>query len=165
MFSEEITDLANRIISHCSKKGIKLALAESCTGGLITAALIDIPGSSSVIDRGFVTYSNRAKMDLLGVNKLTLKSEGAVSETTAREMAEGALKTRGINATVAVTGIAGPGGGSPDKPVGRVHIAAARTGHKTRHKKCSFGDIGRSRVREETVLTALKLLNQIVRAR
>lgn len=165
MFSDEIIDLATRIISHCDKKGIKLALAESCTGGLITAALTEIPGSSNVVDRGNVTYSNEAKVDLLKVSGQTLSVEGAVSEQTAREMAVGALATSGVDASVAVTGIAGPGGGTKTKPVGRVHIAAARTGFETRHKKCSFGDIGRAQVREETLKTALTLLNKIVRAR
>jgi nicotinamide-nucleotide amidase len=165
MFSDEVIDLATKIISHCSKEGYKLALAESCTGGLISAALTEIPGSSAVVDRGCVTYSNGAKMDLLGVDRQTLAVEGAVSEDTAREMVTGILRTRGVEAAVAVTGIAGPGGGSKDKPVGRVHIAAARIGYDTVHKKCSFGDIGRSEVREATVVTALKMLNQIVRKR
>ena len=165
MFSDEIIDLATKVISHCSKNGYKIALAESCTGGLITAALTENPGSSSVVDRGCVTYSNKAKRDLLSVDRQTLAVEGAVSEDTARQMAEGALNMTSIDATVAVTGIAGPGGGTPGKPVGRVHIAAARKGYDTRHKKCSFGDLGRGNVREETVKAALKLLNQIVRAR
>lgn len=165
MFSDEIIELATRIIDHCSKKGIKLALAESCTGGLITAALTEIAGSSAVVDRGMVTYSNYAKMELLGVDQQTLVVEGAVSEATARAMAEGALATNRVEAAIAVTGVAGPGGGTADKPVGRVHIAAARTGYDTHHKKCSFGDIGRAQVRQATVVTALKMLNQIVRKR
>jgi nicotinamide-nucleotide amidase len=165
MFSDEIIALATRVISYCSKKDIKLALAESCTGGLITAALTEIAGSSAVVDRGIVTYSNYAKVELLGVDKQTLIVEGAVSELTARAMAQGALATNRVDAAIAVTGVAGPGGGTPDKPVGRVHIAAARTGFETRHKKCSFGDIGRAQVREATVLTALKMLDQIVRKR
>jgi nicotinamide-nucleotide amidase len=165
MFSDEIIDLATRVVTHCAKQGIKIALAESCTGGLISAALTEIPGSSAVVDRGCVTYSNGAKMDLLGVDRQTLAVEGAVSEMTAREMVAGSLKARGVAAAVAVTGIAGPGGGSKGKPVGRVHIAAGRIGFDTRHKKCSFGDIGRVEVRAETVKTALKMLNQIVRAR
>ena len=160
MFSDEIIDLATKVISHCSKNGYKIALAESCTGGMITAALTEIAGSSSVVDRGSVTYSNQAKREMLGVSRQTLAVEGAVSENTAREMAEGALE-----ASIAVTGIAGPGGGSATKPVGRVHIAAARKGYETQHKKCSFGDLGRGKVREETVITALKMLNQIVRKR
>ena len=165
MFSDEIIDLATKVISHCSAKGYKIALAESCTGGLITAALTEIAGSSSVVDRGSVTYSNQAKREMLGVSRQTLAVEGAVSENTAREMAEGALKATSIEATIAVTGVAGPGGGSATKPVGRVHIAAARQGRETLHKKCSFGDLGRGNVREQTVITALKVLNQIVRKR
>ena len=165
MFSDEIVDLAQKIIDHCIKKEIRIALAESCTGGLITAALTEIPGSSAVVDRGCVTYSNGAKMDILGVDRQTLAVEGAVSEDTAREMVAGALNTRQVHAAIAVTGIAGPGGGTKDKPVGRVHIAAGRIGFETQHKKCSFGDIGRSEVRQATVVTALKMLNQIVRKR
>lgn len=163
MFPANINNLAETVIAVCTDKGLRLALAESCTGGLITAALINVPGASNVVDRGLVTYANAAKMDLLGVPAEVLDTEGAVSEATARAMADGARAARDIDAAAAVTGIAGPGGGTAEKPVGRVHIAVARKGFETRQRQFDFGDIGRDEVRLETVAEALEMLAGIVK--
>ena len=124
-------------------------------------AITEIAGSSTVFDRGFVTYSNEAKREMIGVANATLKAHGAVSRPTAIEMAEGAIGNSGANISIAVTGIAGPGGGSDEKPVGLVHLAAARTGRATLHREMRYGDIGRSAVRLATVRTALEMLMEI----
>jgi nicotinamide-nucleotide amidase len=160
----ELRAAATKILDACRHHGLKLALAESCTGGLIGAALTEIPGSSDVLDRGYVTYSNTAKATMLGVPTETLRKFGAVSAETARAMAEGALAKSGAGVTLAVTGIAGPGGGGPDKPVGLVHFAAARRG-KTLHKEVRFGDLGRGEVRRRSVLAAFDLLHELVGTR
>ena len=135
-----------------------MATAESCTGGMIAASITDVAGSSSVLDRGFVTYSNEAKQDMLGVSLATLQAHGAVSRQTAIEMAEGALARSRADLAVSVTGIAGPDGGSAEKPVGLVHMAVARRGGGTAHRELRFGDIGRDQVRTATVVEALKAL-------
>src|SRR4051794_40923797 len=122
------TELANALLQACHQRGIMLATAESCTGGMIIAALTDIAGSSAVVDRGFITYSNQAKMEMLGVAAATLDAHGAVSCETASEMAAGALARSRAGLSLAVTGIAGPGGGSADKPVGLVWFGVAVTG-------------------------------------
>lgn len=160
MFPAEILDLARALIEACQRKGVKIAMAESCTGGLIGASLTALAGSSAVVERGFITYSNDAKMALLGVPKSLLAAHGAVSRQVATAMAEGALNAAPVQLTVAVTGIAGPGGGTPEKPVGTVHIAAAR--HATRHAAETLyehhlfsGD--RDAVRLATVAAALAL--------
>jgi nicotinamide-nucleotide amidase len=142
-------------------RGLKIATAESCTGGLVAGALTEIAGSSDVVDRGFVTYSNEAKEAMLGVPAVTLKRYGAVSAETAVAMAAGALKNSEADITVAITGIAGPGGGSAQKPVGLVHFAAAsRDGRQfALHRR--FGKIGRRRVRERSVAQALALLQTL----
>lgn len=158
IFSGEIEKLATDVLEQCRQKKWQLATAESCTGGLIGGALTDIAGSSDVFDRGFITYSNKAKARVIGVSTETLRSHGAVSEETAREMALGALKTAGASITVAVTGIAGPGGGGPGKPVGLVHFAVATEDGVAEHRKMEYGDIGRSEVRLATVQTALEML-------
>lgn len=137
-----------------------IATAESCTGGLIAAAFTEIPGSSDVFERGFVTYSNEAKSDMLGINKDMIHAEGAVSEAVARAMAEGALANSAANISIAVTGIAGPGGGTPDKPVGLVYLATARLGHDTAHLEMRMGNQSRHNIRQHTVLSALALLNK-----
>jgi len=126
VFSDEQRHLATHIITTCRQKGMRLATAESCTGGLIAACLTAIPGASQVVDRGLVTYANTAKTDLLGVPEELLAAEGAVCEPVARAMAEGAARRSGVQLAVSVTGIAGPTGGTPEKPVGLVHLAAAR---------------------------------------
>lgn len=162
MFSEEIRELSRTLLDACRTKGVHIATAESCTGGLIAAALTEISGSSDVFERGFVTYQNEAKAENLGVQEQTLLTYGAVSEPVAKEMAEGALKRSTSQVSVAVTGVAGPGGGSDEKPVGLVHIASASTEGDTLHLRCEFGDIGREGIREATVSEALRLLTEVV---
>ena len=157
-FPDDILALAHGIITDFAAKGWMVATAESCTGGLIAGALTEIPGSSAVVDRGFVTYTNTAKMDMLGVQEQTLAQFGAVSKETALQMVHGALFRSRADLAVAVTGVAGPSGGSADKPVGLVHLAAkARTGGLI-HREMRYGDIGRDKVRLATVRTALEML-------
>jgi nicotinamide-nucleotide amidase len=157
MFDPVQLDLAAAILERCRRSRLTLATAESCTGGLIAGCLTAIAGSSTVFDRGFVTYSNAAKTAELGVPAELLARTGAVDERVARAMAEGALRASGADVAIAVTGIAGPDGGSPDKPVGLVHFAAARSGAETLHERHVFaGD--RESVRAATVEAALRLL-------
>ena len=152
-----IDDLARQVIETYAARGLTLGTAESCTGGLIAGALTGVSGSSAVVDRGFVTYSNDAKMDLLDVNVGILRDHGAVSEQTARAMAWGVLTHAPVDCAVAVTGIAGPTGGTKDKPVGLVHFGAARHGREIVHERHVFeGD--RAAVRRATVQRALALL-------
>lgn len=151
----ELSDLSIRFLDACKRHGILAATAESCTGGGIVAALTDIPGSSSVVDRGFVTYSNEAKIEMLGVSADTLERYGAVSKQTALEMAEGALEHSRAGIALSVTGIAGPDGGSPEKPVGLVWIGMARTGHPVIAKRHQFTNLGRAYIRGETIRAAL----------
>ena len=150
-------DLANALLQACQKRGIMLATAESCTGGMIIAALTDIAGSSAVVDRGFITYSNEAKMDMLGVSAATLDAHGAVSRETALEMAAGALARSRAGLTLAVTGIAGPGGGSAEKPVGLVWFGVGLDGQAVTAEQKLFADKGRDFIRQETVKHALDL--------
>ncbi|MER9750138.1 CinA family protein [Mesorhizobium sp. M0140] len=150
-------ELANALLQACQKRGIMLATAESCTGGMIISALTDIAGSSAVVDRGFITYSNEAKMDMLGVSAATLEAHGAVSRETAIEMATGALVRSRAGLTLAVTGIAGPGGGSAGKPVGLVWFGVALDGRPIVAEHQLFADIGRDFIRRETVRQALEL--------
>lgn len=147
------------LISAARLAGRKVTCAESCTGGMVAAAITDLAGASEVFDTGFVTYSNRAKQDLLGVDPATLQAHGAVSEPVAHEMAEGALQRAGADAAVSITGIAGPGGGTPEKPVGRVCFGIA-TDTGTETQTVEFGDLGRARVREAARDHALGLLLQ-----
>ncbi len=157
MYPDSILELAGQVLVSCHKSGLKLALAESCTGGLIAGALSAVPGSSDVLDRAFVTYANEAKTEMLGVPPEMLAAHGAVSEPVARAMAEGAIRPAVIDISVAVTGIAGPGGGSDEKPVGLVHLASARKGAATLHRRQIFrGD--RESVRLQAVQAALELL-------
>jgi nicotinamide-nucleotide amidase len=152
-----LLDLAAEVLRACRAQHLRLATAESCTGGLIAGCLTAVAGSSIVFDRGFVTYSNVAKTAELGVSAELLAKRGAVDEAVARAMAEGALAAAGADVSVAVTGIAGPDGGGPGKPVGLVHFAAARSGAETLHERHVFaGD--RQQVRAATVETALRLL-------
>lgn len=157
MFPEDIADLAASVIQAAAARGWTIATAESCTGGLVAAALTAVAGSSAVVDRGFVTYSNAAKTDLLGVPNAVLAEHGAVSEAVARAMAEGARDRAGVSLTVSITGIAGPGGGSTDKPLGLVHFACAGPGGTT-HARHAFGDLGREGVRLAAVRVALGML-------
>ncbi len=149
---------AKDLVERASAKGIVIATAESCTGGMISAAITDVTGSSRVLDRGFVTYSNAAKMDMLGVFAETLETHGAVSEQVAAEMAAGALKHSNATLTVSVTGIAGPGG-SDFKPEGRVCFGIA-TPNSVETQQIDFGPLGRAGVRSATVTHALELLIQ-----
>jgi len=161
MFSDELIARAQKILTDARARSLKIATAESCTGGLIAGLLTEIAGSSDVFERGFVTYSNHAKEEMLGVPGEMIRGHGAVSEIVARAMAEGAIRNSGAELAVAVTGIAGPGGGSADKPVGLVHIAAAHGGNVIHHE-CRFGDIGRSEVRLATTDAALALLSKLI---
>ena len=161
MTDGEVTAAATRVLDLCRTRGLKVATAESCTGGLVAAALTDIAGSSDVFDRGFVPYSNEAKQEILGVPPATLTQHGAVSAQTAAAMAQGTLARSRADLAVAVTGIAGPGGGSAEKPVGLVHFAAA-THHDLIAREKRFGDIGRAEVRRLSVLEALALLQDLV---
>jgi nicotinamide-nucleotide amidase len=149
---------AKQVLELCRARGLRVATAESCTGGLVAAALTEIAGSSDVVDRGFVTYSNEAKTELLGVPQSTLKRYGAVSAQTAKVMAAGALKNSHADIAISITGIAGPGGGTKQKPVGLVHFAAARRGGRRIARKRLYGDIGRGRVRQRSVVDALEML-------
>ncbi|WP_421592531.1 CinA family protein [Shinella sp. M27] len=160
---EDIEETARGLVADFTEKKLLIATAESCTAGLIAGVITEIPGSSNVFDRGFVTYSNEAKREMIGVANATLKAHGAVSRPTALEMAQGAIGNSGANISIAVTGIAGPGGGTEEKPVGLVHLAAARTGHETLHREMRYGDIGRNAVRLATVRTALEMLIEIAR--
>ena len=162
MFPERVLVLANALLEEARGKRLKIATAESCTGGLIAGALTEIPGASEVVDRGFVVYSNNAKTKLLNVRAAVIMRHGAVSEEVARAMAEGALKNSAADIAVSCTGIAGPTGGSPEKPIGLVHFAAARTGETTLAEECRFGDLTRGEIRMRSVEAALKLLLQIV---
>ena len=161
MFPEALRDRARDLLEQARGKKLRIATAESCTGGLIAGLLTEIPGSSDVVERGFVTYSNEAKEELLGVPASLVKAHGAVSEQVCRAMAEGALRHSHAQIAVAVTGIAGPSGGSREKPVGLVFIAVARNGRVTA-RECRFGDLGRDRVRLETVAEAIELLRGAV---
>ncbi len=158
MFSDDLILLAEDVLSACRAQGVMVVTAESCTGGLIAGCLTEVAGSSSVVDRGFVTYHNDAKRDVLGVPQTLLDTVGAVSEEVARAMAEGALARAKADIAVSVTGIAGPGGATPSKPVGLVHMALARTGAPTHHQRMEYGDIGRGAVRAATVVDALKMI-------
>ena len=162
IFPPDLLLRAQQLLDSSRAQGLRIATAESCTGGLIAALLTEIPGSSEVFGRGFVTYSNQAKQDMLGVPAATLRQHGAVSEAVARLMAEGAVRNSTAQLSVAVTGIAGPGGGSEEKPVGLVHIAVARAGEPTIHRECRFGDIGRGEIRLKSVETALEMLQSLV---
>ena len=158
MFDEKLKQQAARILEMLRGRNHMLATAESCTGGLIAGLFTEIPGSSDVFDRGFVTYSNRAKHDMLGVAEHLIHAQGAVSEAVARSMVDGAASRSGAQVALAVTGIAGPGGGTDEKPVGLVYVALAVEGRYTIAREFRFGDLGRSKVRESTIVEALNML-------
>src|SRR5499433_4074469 len=151
MSGSDARALARSLLDLCRMRKLTIATAESCTCGLVAGALTDIPGSSDVVDRGFVTYSNDAKRAMLGVSATTLATFGAVSKEAATQMAVGALERAGVDLAVSITGIAGPGGATPGKPVGLVHFAAAARGGQLIHRTKKFGDIGRRRVRQRSV--------------
>jgi nicotinamide-nucleotide amidase len=158
MFPPDLLAEAATLLDSFRGRGLRLATAESCTGGLVAALLTEIAGASDVVERGFVTYSNAAKHELLGVPQDMLAEHGAVSAPVARAMAEGALGRSAADVSVAITGVAGPGGGSAAKPVGLVHFAAARRGRAVLHLERRFGDIGRAQVRLASVREALQLI-------
>lgn len=153
----DLAPLARRFLETCKARGIMAATAESCTGGMIAALLTDMPGSSVMFERGFVTYSNDAKMDMLGVREATLAAHGAVSKETALEMAAGALDGSRAGIALSVTGIAGPDGGTKEKPVGLVWFGIAVEGKEPFAERRVFDDRGRDFVRLEAVRTALEL--------
>jgi nicotinamide-nucleotide amidase len=162
IFPTEILMLARLVLEECRERRLRIVTAESCTGGLVAGALTEIAGSSDVVDRGFVTYSNRAKEKVLGVPGDLLADMGAVSEPVARMMAEGALDASDAHIAVAITGVAGPGGGTALKPVGLVHFATARANGPILHRRELFGDLGRETVRLESLRTALEMLRERV---
>ncbi|MGZ8406622.1 MAG: CinA family protein [Caulobacteraceae bacterium] len=158
----DIGDLAQIVVAEAAGLGVTLATAESCTGGLVGAALTSVPGSSKVFLAGLVTYSNEAKTALLGVPGDLIASDGAVSEAVAIAMAEGARARTGADLAVSITGVAGPGGGSLEKPVGLVHFAVADARGRTTRRRL-FGDLGREGVRSAAVVTALQLVSERLR--
>jgi nicotinamide-nucleotide amidase len=162
VFSTELLRLAEEVLDRARAAELRLATAESCTGGLVAAVLTEIAGASDVLERGYVVYSNAAKTELLGVPNELIAREGAVSEEVARRMAEGAIHKAKVQLGISVTGIAGPGGGTPGKPVGLVHVAAAREDAQTLHEKHQFGDIGRSEIRLASVEATLRLLLRLL---
>ena len=163
MSGSDARALSRSLLDLCRMRKLTIATAESCTGGLVAGALTDIPGSSDVIDRGFITYSNDAKRAMLGVKATTLLAFGAVSKETATAMAIGALERAGVDLAVSVTGIAGPGGATAGKPVGLVHLAVAARDGRILHRECRYGAIGRSLVRQRSVVEALRMLMEVAR--
>ena len=157
MFPPELEARAAALISLLRERRLTMATAESCTGGLIAGLITSVSGSSDVLEAGFVTYSNRAKSRMIGVPASLIARVGAVSEEVARAMAEGAVQASGVDIAVSVTGIAGPGGGSPLKPVGLVHCACARKGFPTAHRELRLGDLGREAIRLATVAAAVEM--------
>lgn len=163
MSGSDARALSRSLLDLCRMRKLTVATAESCTGGLVAGALTEIPGSSDVVDRGFVTYSDEAKRAMLGVKATTLATFGAVSKETATAMAVGALERAGVDLAVAITGIAGPGGATPGKPVGVVHFAVAARDGRILHRECRFGAIGRGAVRQRSVVEALRMLTELAR--
>lgn len=163
MFTPQLLHQAETLLASLRSRGLTIATAESCTGGLISGLLTEIAGSSDVVERGFVTYSNDAKTEMLGVHPDLIAAHGAVSAEVAKAMAEGALVHSSADIAVAVTGVAGPGGGTADKPVGLVHFGVTRIGADTRQGVRLFGAIGRREVRLATISVALEMAAQIAR--
>ena len=161
MADAETTAAASALLELCKARKLMVVTAESCTGGLVAGALTDIAGSSAVVDRGFVTYTNEAKHQMLGVPNETLEKFGAVSRDTAEAMVRGALGHANADLAVSITGIAGPGGGSAEKPVGLVHFAVASRSGRLIHRERRLGDIGRAEVRRRSVLEALAMLTEL----
>jgi nicotinamide-nucleotide amidase len=158
IFEPEIIARAASILQRARAQNLKIATAESCTGGLVAALFTEIPGSSATFERGFVVYSNAAKHDMLGVPAELIETHGAVSAQTACAMAEGALAHSQADIAIAITGVAGPGGGSAEKPVGLVHFASARAGAPTMPVEMRYGDMGRANVRRAALESALDLI-------
>ncbi len=165
VFSSELLHDAEALLADMQRRSLRLATAESCTGGLLAGLLTEIPGASATLERGFVTYSNAAKTSLLGVGASLIERFGAVSEEVARAMAEGALGHAPVDIAVAVTGIAGPDGGSLEKPVGLVYLAVAVKGSDTCVRECRFGSIGRSEIRLASLREAVLLMREALTPR
>ena len=163
VFPDSVLELSAKLLAEARARGLHIATAESCTGGLIAGALTAIPGSSDVFERGAVVYANRAKIEMLGVPRDLLERHGAVSAEVARAMADGALAHSAADIAVSCTGIAGPGGGSAEKPVGLVYLAVAQKDRKTRHIERRFGEISRDEIRMRTVADGLQLLFEATR--
>jgi nicotinamide-nucleotide amidase len=161
MLDEDIVKAAGRLLDICKRKNLLIATAESCTAGLVAGTLTEVPGTSSILDRGFITYSNEAKHEMLGVSRDILAKHGAVSRETAEAMATGVLGHSRVHLAVSVTGIAGPDGGSEAKPVGLVHFAVASRNGKLAHAEKQFGNVGRSQVRKLSVLQAFAMLHEM----
>jgi nicotinamide-nucleotide amidase len=164
MFSDDLIRSAEALLATLRTRKLMLATAESCTGGLIAGVLTEIAGSSDVVERGFVTYSNEAKTELIGVPAALIAAHGAVSSEVALAMAAGALAHSRADIAVAVTGVAGPGGGTEAKPVGLVHLAAERRGRPAIHRECRFGEIGRSGIRIATIAVAFEMVGELARS-
>ncbi|HMF22906.1 MAG TPA: CinA family protein [Pseudolabrys sp.] len=161
MSDQVAIDAAKALLAVCTQKKLTLATAESCTGGLVAGTISEVSGSSAVLDRGFVTYSNKAKQQMLGVTPATIDVYGSVSRECAEEMAKGALAHASVDLAVSITGIAGPTGAVPGKPIGLVYFcAASRSGRVIAHDR-KYGDIGRSKVRRRSVLQALAMLQEL----
>ena len=163
MFSLEIETNARLLIDEARERRLRIVTAESCTGGLVSAAITSIAGSSDIFDRGLIVYSNRAKQELLGVPGDLLADYGAVSEPIVRMMAEGALENSNAHVAVAITGVAGPGGGTELKPVGLVHFATARANHSVMHRVERFGDVGRHEIQLASTQIALEMVRDRLR--
>jgi nicotinamide-nucleotide amidase len=161
MFDKEITNAVVGLLEVCKAKKLMVTTAESCTGGLVAAAISEVSGSSLVLDRGFVTYSNEAKQQMLGVTPATIDVYGAVSKECANEMAKGALAHAQVDLAVSITGIAGPTGAVPGKPIGLVYFCAAARSGRVIARDRKFGDIGRAEVRRASVLEALAMLKEL----
>lgn len=161
MNDKVILPLAHEIIALCTEKNVMIATAESCTGGLVAGAITEVPGASQVLERGFVTYSDQAKIEMLGVLPITLRQYGAVSKDVALEMAHGAMSRSEAGISVSVTGIAGPGGGTTGKPVGLVHFGGRHYKGAMIHREMNFGDIGRHAVRMAAVAVALEMFIEL----
>ncbi len=164
-FPSGLVDEAAAVLNLCRKSHLTLSVAESCTGGLLCACFTEVVGASDVFERGFVTYSDQSKQELLGVSARTLERFGAVSKETSLEMAQGAMSRSVAGFAIAVTGIAGPGGGTRDKPVGLVHLAVCSSVIASAHLECRFDDFGRAEIRSQTVRAALGLARELLLAR
>jgi nicotinamide-nucleotide amidase len=161
MLDDDIVAAARQLLAICKHKNLLVATAESCTAGLVAGTLSEVPGVSSILDRGYITYSNQAKHEMLGVPQNVLDRHGAVSRETAEAMARGVLGRARVDLAVSVTGIAGPDGGSAEKPVGLVHFAAATRTGKLAHAEMRYGNIGRTNVRKQSVLKAFLMLHEL----
>jgi len=161
MLDEDIVKAARDLLDICRRKNLLVATAESCTAGLVAGTLTEVPGTSSILDRGFITYSNEAKHEMLGVSRDLLAKHGAVSREVAEAMASGVLGRSRVHLAVSVTGVAGPDGGTAAKPVGLVHFATATRSGKLIHAEKRYGDIGRAAVRKHSVLQAFRMLHDM----